>query len=99
MARFWPSLKPDSRNFAKMAWYKVEGYGLLRLGPRTPTRATVLACCARAASGHTAAPPSSVMKLRLLMSDIGVPPPPVGLPHAQPAADGSASPWGRPELF
>src|SRR5262245_7085610 len=47
-----------------MAWYKVEGYGLLRLGPRTPTRATVLACCARTASGHAAAPPSSVMNSR-----------------------------------
>jgi hypothetical protein len=33
------------------------------------------ACCALAASGHaTAAPQSSVMNLRLLMSDMGIPP-------------------------
>jgi len=27
------------------------------------------------------------------------PQPRVSLPHAQPAAEGPASPWGRPELF
>jgi hypothetical protein len=31
-------------------------------------------CCARAASGHAAAPPTSVMKSRRFMPDIGVPP-------------------------
>src|SRR5215467_14292351 len=66
--RFWPSLKPSSRNCAKKAWYKVEPNGVLRLGPRTPIRTTVLACCARAESGHpSAAPPSSVMASRRLM--------------------------------
>src|SRR5262245_36143785 len=65
--RFWPSLKPSSRNCAKKAWYKVEANGVLRLGPRTPIRTTVLACCARAASGQAAAPPSSVMNARRFM--------------------------------
>jgi len=31
-------------------------------------------CCARAASGHAAAPPSSVMKSRRLTPSIGLPP-------------------------
>jgi len=36
----------------------------------------IAACCARAASGQAmAAPPSSVMKSRRLMSNIGLPPP------------------------
>jgi mono/diheme cytochrome c family protein len=57
----------------------------------------------RAASGHVAAaPPSSAMNSRRLTSSIGSPSrlaPPGSLPHAQPAAEGPASPWGRPELF
>jgi len=31
-------------------------------------------CCARATTGHTAAPPSRVMNSRRLMPDMGVPP-------------------------
>jgi hypothetical protein len=39
--------------------------------PKNPTTG-IAGCCARAASGHaTAAPPSSVMNSRRLMSDIG----------------------------
>src|SRR6516225_9474450 len=41
--------------------------------PRTPITG-IAACCARAASGHTTAPPTRVMKSRRLMPDIGVPP-------------------------
>jgi hypothetical protein len=58
------------------------------------------ACCPRAASGHFAAAPRSVMNSRRLMSDIGLPlalAPPVGFPHAQPALERPASPWGGPE--
>jgi hydrogenase/urease accessory protein HupE len=36
----------------------------------------MVGCCARAASGHTEAPPSSVMKSRRLTSDMGLPPRP-----------------------
>jgi hypothetical protein len=38
----------------------------------TPIRRILSACCARAASGHaTAAPPSSVMKSRRFMPNMG----------------------------
>jgi hypothetical protein len=53
---------------------------------------------ARTVTGHTAAPPSSVMNSRRLMLDMGTSSP-VGLPHPQPAAEPTANPWARPELF
>jgi len=71
-------------------------------------------CCARAASGHaTAAPPSSVMNSRRLMSDMGDSPPlgqaplimtsaahgrPVGLTF-KPATRRQVRPWLRSESF
>jgi hypothetical protein len=45
------------------------------------------ACCATAASGHAAPPPSSVMNLRRLMSNTGPALSAVGLPHDQPTTD------------
>src|SRR5262249_43947592 len=62
----------------------------------TPMRRMRSACCARAASGHAAAAPSSVMNPRRLMSGIRIPP--RGLPHAQPTTHGLARPWSRPKL-
>jgi hypothetical protein len=51
---------------------------------RIPMRGSA---CARAASGHAAAaPPSSDMNSRRFMSNNGLPPSAVGLPHAQPTA-------------
>src|SRR5262249_54003460 len=41
------------------------------LGTRNPMVGGLPACCARAASGQAAAPPSSVMKSRRFMSSIG----------------------------
>jgi len=66
---------------------------------RTTTRRMPPACCARAANGHaTAAPPSSVMKSRRPMPDMGGPSlrdcRTLSLPPAGPAG-----PWGRPEMF
>jgi len=43
------------------------------VGVRNPITG-IADCCARAASGHAAAPPSSVMNSRRLMSDMGLPP-------------------------
>jgi hypothetical protein len=59
---------------------------------------------AYAATGHAAAPPSSVMNARRLMPNIGgssnrLVSPSVGLPHAQHASERRLGPWGRPELF
>ena len=63
-----------------------------------PMRGIFAACCARAASGHAATPPSSVMNSRRLMPNTGFLLS-VGLPHAQPAIEGLASLMGGPELF
>jgi hypothetical protein len=38
----------------------------LAAGDKIPTRGTLVGCCARAASGHAAALPSSVMNSRRL---------------------------------
>src|SRR5262249_11993682 len=46
------------------------GSGLSRRNPMTG----IAGCCARAASGHAAAPPSNVMNSRRLMLDIELPP-------------------------
>ena len=43
----------------------------------TPTRRTRSGCCALAANGHAAAPPSSVMNLRRFLSNMRL-----GFPHA-----------------
>src|SRR6516165_582270 len=59
-------------------------------------------CCARTASGHMAAAPArAVMNSRRFMPNMGTSSPvtTLGLPHAQPAAERSASPWVRPESF
>ncbi len=61
----------------------------------------IAACCPRAASGHAAAaPPTSEMKLRRFMTDMGFSPHPVRpvSPHPKPTTQGSAGPWGRPEM-
>ena len=42
--------------------------------PKNPMVGSLPACCARAASGHAAAPPSCVMNSRRLMSDMGLTP-------------------------
>jgi hypothetical protein len=45
------------------------------LVPKNPMVGSFVGCCARAPTGHvTAAPPSSVMNSRRLMSDMGLPP-------------------------
>jgi len=62
------------------------------------TRGRRAGCCARAASGHAAAPPSSVMKSRRLRSDEGLPPtvpPPIIKPAAE-AHSRFASPSSLP---
>src|SRR6516165_1659429 len=69
-----------------------------------PTFRIRSACCARATSGHVAAPPRSVMNARRLMSSMqplrALPNPAKrSLPHAEAAAEAPAGPWGRPELF
>ena len=64
-------------------------------------RQSVPGCCARAASGHAAAaPPSSVMNSRRLMSDTGLPRPGVTASgwFDEPATGWTAGPWGRPEI-
>src|SRR5262249_47962947 len=70
--------------------------------PRNPIRGTLPGCCARAASGHAAAAPlQSVMNSRRLMLANQVPPalaPPVGLPHAQPAAEGPGNSLGHTRI-
>jgi hypothetical protein len=58
-----PSIQPSSRNRCTNAafhWAWVEGVPV----PKRPMVGTLPACCARAASGHAAAPPSSVMNSR-----------------------------------
>src|SRR5262245_65012318 len=52
-------------------------------------------CCARAASGHAAAPPSSVMKSRRLLSNMEVPAPWV----TARIGHGTAGPCGRLDQF
>src|SRR5262249_43934616 len=63
-------------------------------------RGAPLACCARAASGHAAAPPSNVMNWRRLGSNMA---PPgtrcASLPQGQAAPEAPAGPWDRPESF
>jgi hypothetical protein len=51
--------------------------GLLRVGPRTPSRMSLSDCCASAVTGHAAAaPPSSVRNWRRLRSSMGSSPEP-----------------------
>src|SRR5262249_2157707 len=98
MVRF--SIQPNSRRCATKA--AVHGLKAEASAPRKPIVGSFPACCARAAIGQATAPPSSVTNSRRLVSDIGLPPalaPAVGLPQAQPAAEGPPSPWDRPELF
>src|SRR5215831_1924253 len=60
-----PSIQPSSRNRCTKAathWLAAEGVA----APRKPIVRCLPDCCARAASGHATAPPSSVMNVRLL---------------------------------
>src|SRR5262245_39449364 len=73
MATFWPSTKPasfsPSRN-AATSGANASGEALCRcpiIG--------IAGCCARAASGHAAALPSSVMNSRRCMPNMGLAPP------------------------
>src|SRR5262249_13358788 len=54
-----------------------------------------------AATGHAAAPPSSVMNWRRLGSSMGSPPGTrcASLPQAQDVPEAPEGPWGRPESF
>jgi hypothetical protein len=57
------SIQPSSRNRCTKAaahWPWIVGM----VEPRNPMVGNFPACCARAASGHAAAPPSSVMNSR-----------------------------------
>src|SRR5262245_28393121 len=73
----------------------------------TPIRRIFCACCARAASGHAAAPPSSAMNARRLMSDMGACSPAlcqgygctVGSPRIQDITERTVGPWATPEMF
>ena len=58
-----PSIQPSSRSrCTKAAIHGLQAEGVL--APRNPMVGSLLGCCARAASGHAAAPPSSVMNSR-----------------------------------
>jgi hypothetical protein len=68
-----PSIQPSSRSRRTNAanhWPWVEGVP----GTNNPMVGTFAGCCARAASGHVTAPPSSVMNARRFMWDMGLPP-------------------------
>src|SRR5262249_13482921 len=61
-----PSIQPSSRNLCTREatdWLSVASVPK----PKYPMVGSFVACCARAASGHAAAPPSSVMKSRLFI--------------------------------
>ena len=61
-----PSIQPSSRSRCTKAavhWLQFEGV----LAPRNPMVSSLPGCCARAASGHAAAPPTRVMKSRRLI--------------------------------
>jgi hypothetical protein len=69
--RFCPSINPASRRPRRNAATRsLDSLGERLL--RNPITG-IAGCCARAASGHAAAPPSSEMNSRRLMSDIGFP--------------------------
>jgi len=60
-----PSLQPSSASACRNAATRVCMIGSpSRVGMRAPIRRIGPSCCARAASGHAAAPPISVMNLR-----------------------------------
>src|SRR5262249_44831610 len=66
---------------------------------RTPITG-IAGCCARAASGHAAAPPSSVMNSRRLMSDMGACFPRLApMKRTQGNTERTAGPWATPEMF
>jgi len=63
--RLRPSTQPNSASPCKNATSHVRYSGTSSDQPsRTPIRRIVSICCARAASGHAAAPPIKVMNLR-----------------------------------
>jgi hypothetical protein len=70
MVTFWPSMKPLS---FRPPWNAVtNGHSAGDALPRKPITG-IADCCARAAGGHAAAPPSSVMNSRRLMSNTALP--------------------------
>src|SRR5215472_5516171 len=60
-----PSTQPSSRNrYTKPAVQSFQTESEPDPAPKKPIVGSLLTCCARAASGHAAAPPSSVMNSR-----------------------------------
>jgi hypothetical protein len=112
---FLPSVQPRSRSPASNALTRISASGSLGdIANSTPTNFNRLLCCACAASGHAAAvPPRNVMKSRRLRSDvaalilrcnsdtIAARDRRVQAVHriSSLPGEGSAGPWGRPELF
>ena len=75
-----PSIHPSSRSRFKNAaslWLSITGV----LCPKNPMVGSFGGCCAPAASGQAVAPPTSAMNSRRLMSNMGAPSPPGGIPH------------------
>src|SRR5262249_46036197 len=69
-------------------------------GERTPMSGRTGGGWAPASNGNAAAPPSSVMKSRRFMPDMGLSHPrAAGLRHPQPSTEGPAGPLGDPESF
>src|SRR6516225_9004922 len=90
---FCPSVYPASaRPRRNAATRSIEALADVLL--RNPTTG-IAACCARAASGHAAAPPSSVMNSRRLLSNMELPVPWV----TARIGHRTAGPRGRPEPF
>src|SRR5262249_36365805 len=71
MATFWPSTKPNARSPCRNDSIRGDAGGASP-GQRRPILGVLSACCARAVSGHAAAPPSSVMNSRRLKSNMGI---------------------------
>jgi hypothetical protein len=70
-----PSVQPNPRSPCKNAVRRTcPSASSAASGISTPIRRAPSLCCARAASGHAAAPPMSVMNWRRLMSNMAFPP-------------------------
>src|SRR5262245_8352336 len=97
-----PSLQPNSSSRCRNAASQNCTSRLSAAPDRsTPIRRIRWPCCARAASGHAAAPPSSVMNWRRLTSSMGSPPEPAvpAYSRLRMCRNRPAGPWGRPESF
>ena len=62
---FWPALQPSSRS--RSTKRAVHGLQLKASSPKYPIVGSLPACSARAATGHTAAPPTSAINSRRLI--------------------------------